>query len=51
MQYRAIFYSFEKLDGMLVCSPRWKKYAILLKKSLFFPSFMPQEINQKQYSS
>ena len=49
MQYRAIFYSFKKLQGMMVCSPRWKKYAKSIKKpSIFLPSFMPQEINQKQ---
>ncbi len=42
MQYRAIFYSFKKLDGMMVCSPRWKKYAESIKKpNLFFPSLMP----------
>ncbi len=42
MQYRSIFFSFRKLDGMLVCSPRWKVYADSInKKNLFFPSFMP----------
>ena len=42
MQYRSIIYSFKKLDGMMVCSPRWKKYAESIKKpNLFFPSFMP----------
>ena len=49
MQYRAIFYSFKKLQGMMVCSPRWRKYAKSIKKpNLFLPSFMPQEIKQKQ---
>ncbi len=49
MQYRAIFYSFKKLQGMMVCSPRWEKYAKSIKKpSLFLPSFMPQEIKQNQ---
>ena len=43
MQYRAIFYSFKKLDGMMVCSPKWKKYAESIKKpNLFFPAFLPQ---------
>ncbi|OUL43737.1 hypothetical protein B0W81_02360 [Prochlorococcus sp. HOT_208_60] len=42
MQYRAIFYSFRKLDGLMVCSPRWEKYAKSIKKpNIFFPSFMP----------
>ena len=44
MQYRAIFYSFKKLDGLMVCSPRWRKYAKSIgKPSIFFPSFMPKE--------
>ena len=43
MQYRAIFYSFRKLDGMLACSPRWMNYANSIQKpNLFFPSFMPE---------
>ena len=33
----------------MVCSPRWRKYAKSIKKpNLFLPSFMPQEIKQKQ---
>ena len=44
MQYRAIFYSFKKLDGLMVCSPRWKKYASSIgKPSILFPSFMPKQ--------
>ena len=44
MQYRAIFYSFKKLDGLMVCSPRWQKYATSIgKPSILFPSFMPKQ--------
>ncbi len=44
MQYRAIFYSFKKIDGLMVCSPRWKKYATSIRKpSILLPSFMPKQ--------
>ena len=44
MQYRSIFYSFKKLDGLMVCSPRWKNFATSIgKESILFPSFMPKE--------
>ena len=36
MQYRAIFYSFKKIDGLMVCSPRWKKYATSIRKIYTF---------------
>jgi len=49
MQYRAIFYSFKKLQGMMVCSPRWENYAKSINKpNLFLPSFMPQEIKKNK---
>jgi len=44
MQYRSIFYSFKKLDGLMVCSPRWKNYATSIgKQSVLFPSFLPKQ--------
>ncbi len=46
MQYRAIFYSFKKLDGLILCSPRWQKYAASIrKKSILVPSFISPQKN------
>ena len=46
MQYRAIFYSFKKLDGLILCSPRWQKYAASIrKKSILVPSFISPNKN------
>ena len=46
MQYRAIFYSFKKLDGLILCSPRWQKYAdSIRKKSILVPSFISPKKN------
>ena len=48
MQYRAIFYSFSKVDGLMVCSPRWQKYATSIgKTSILFPSFLPENSNNQ----
>ena len=46
MQYRAIFYSLKKVDGLMVCSPRWQNYANSIgKRSILFPSFLPENGN------
>ena len=49
MQYRSIFYSFKKLDGLMVCSPRWKNYATSIgKQSVLFLHFCQNKIISKE---
>ncbi len=48
MQFRAIFYSLKLVDGLIVCSPRWQKYATSIQKpSVLFPSIVPSGLKAK----
>jgi glycosyltransferase involved in cell wall biosynthesis len=43
MQTRALLYSFHKLDGFIVLTPKWKKFTDSIKKSsVLFPAIIPK---------
>ena len=54
MQTKALLKSFRNIDGLIVLTPKWEKFAKSLgKKAVLFPALLPQfkKLNNSQASS